>query len=84
MCVCVCVCVCMCVFLRVWERELIYVYAYMLKWHQFTFSLLELYDCIYVYACVVYWPSTRPNMPLQSDSPEGGDTFRWQLWEEIA
>ena len=23
-------------------------------------------------------------MPLQSDAPEGSDTFRWQLWEEIA
>ena len=33
--------------------------------------------------CVVYWPSTRPNMPFQSDAPEGSDTFRWQLWEEI-
>ena len=33
---------------------------------------------------VVYWPSTRPNMPFQSDAPEGSDTFRWQLWEEIA
>ena len=33
---------------------------------------------------VVYWPSTRPNMPFQSDALEGSDTFRWQLWEEIA
>ena len=33
---------------------------------------------------VVYWPSTRPNMPFQSDAPEGSDIFRWQLWEEIA
>ena len=32
---------------------------------------------------VVYWPSTRPNMPFQSDALEGSDTFRWQLWEEI-
>ena len=23
-------------------------------------------------------------MPFQSDAPEGSDTFRWQLWEEIA
>ena len=34
--------------------------------------------------CVAYWPSTRPNMPFQSDATEGSDTFRWQLWEEIA
>ena len=33
---------------------------------------------------VVYWPSTRPNIAFQSDAPEGSDTFRWQLWEEIA
>ena len=33
---------------------------------------------------VVYWPSTPPNMPFQSDAPTGSDTFRWQLWEEIA
>ena len=33
---------------------------------------------------VVYWPSTRPNMPFQSDAPERSDTFQWQLWEEIA
>ena len=31
---------------------------------------------------VVYWPSTRPNMPLQSDAPEASDTFRWQLWDK--
>ena len=24
------------------------------------------------------------NMPFQNDVPEGSDTFRWQLWEEIA
>ena len=36
-----------------------------------------------VLLCVVCWPSTRPNMPFQSDAPEGSDTFRWQLWEEI-
>ena len=23
-------------------------------------------------------------MPFQSDTPEGSDTFQWQLWEEIA
>ena len=32
---------------------------------------------------VVFWPSTQPNMIFQSDAPEGSDTFRWQLWEEI-
>ena len=25
--------------------------------------------------CAVYWPSTRPNIPFQSDAPEGSDTF---------
>ena len=35
-------------------------------------------------AFVEYWPSTRPNMPFQSDAPKGSDTFRCQLWEEIA
>ena len=34
--------------------------------------------------CVVFWPSSRPNMPFQSDAPEGSDTFQCQLWEEIA
>ena len=33
---------------------------------------------------VVYWPSTRQNMPFQSDAPKGSDAFRWQLWEEVA
>ena len=33
---------------------------------------------------VVFWPSTRPNLPFQSDTPEGSDTFQRQLWEEIA
>ena len=37
----------------------------------------------HIRASVVYWPSTRPNMPFQSDAPEGSDTFWWQLWEEI-
>ena len=25
--------------------------------------------------CAVFWPSTRPKMPFQSDAPEGSDTF---------
>ena len=33
---------------------------------------------------VVFWPSTRTNLPFQGDTPEGSDTFQWQLWEEIA
>ena len=37
-----------------------------------------------LYTIVVYWPSTRPYMPFQSDAPEGSDIFRWQLWKEIA
>ena len=32
---------------------------------------------------VVFWPSTRTNLPFQGDAPEGSDTFQWQLWEEI-
>ena len=35
-------------------------------------------------AIVVFWLSTQPKMPFQGDAPEGGDTFWWQLWEEIA
>ena len=31
--------------------------------------------------CVVYWPSTRPNMPFQSDALEGSDTFQWPVIE---
>ena len=34
--------------------------------------------------CVICWPSTRQKMPFQGDAPEGGDTFWWQLWGEIA
>ena len=30
---------------------------------------------------VVYWPSTRPNMPFQSDAPEGSDTSQWPVIE---
>ena len=30
---------------------------------------------------VVNWPSTRPNMPFQSDAPEGSDTFQWPVIE---
>ena len=30
---------------------------------------------------VVFWPSTRSNMPLQSDAPEGSDTFQWPVIE---
>ena len=30
---------------------------------------------------VVFWPSARANMPLQSDSPEGSDTFQWPVIE---
>ena len=33
---------------------------------------------------VVYWPSTMPNMPFQSDALEWSGTFRWLLWEEMA
>ena len=30
---------------------------------------------------VVFWPSARANMPLQSDTPEGSDTFQWPVIE---
>ena len=30
---------------------------------------------------VVFWPSTQPNMPFQSDAPEGSDTFQWPVIE---
>ena len=30
---------------------------------------------------VVFWPSTRANMPFQSDAPEGSDTSQWQVIE---
>ena len=30
-------------------------------------------------ASVVFWPSTRPNMPFQSDAPEERDTFQWPV-----
>ena len=49
-----------------------------------VFIVLSLCFCMYMCIVVVYWPSTRPNMPFQSDAPEGSDTFWWQLWEEIA
>ena len=47
-------------------------------------TLNEISGRVHVPCSVVYWPSSRPNMPFQSDAPEGCDTFRWQLWEEIA
>ena len=31
---------------------------------------------------VIYWPSARANMPLQSDAPEGSDTFQWPVIEK--
>ena len=30
---------------------------------------------------VVFWPSARANMPLQSDAPEESDTFQWPVIE---
>ena len=33
----------------------------------------------FVGVCVIYWPSTRPNMPFQSDAPEGSDIFQWPV-----
>ena len=30
---------------------------------------------------VAYWPSTRSNMPFQSDALEGSDTFQWPVIE---
>ena len=30
---------------------------------------------------VVFWSSTRPNMPFQNDAPEGSDPFQWPVIE---
>ena len=38
---------------------------------------------IFSFLDVVYRPSNRPNVPFQSDAPEGSDTFRWQLWDKV-
>ena len=35
----------------------------------------------YSYRSVVFWPSTRPNTPFQSDAPEGSDTYKWAVIE---
>ena len=40
------------------------------------------YEVIRSYTtCVVFWPSTRPNMPFQSDAPEESNTFQWPVIE---
>ena len=36
---------------------------------------------ILVSSRVVFWPSTRPNMPFQSDAPEGSYTFQLPVIE---
>ena len=30
---------------------------------------------------VIFWPSTRPKMLFQGDTPEGSDTFQWPVIE---
>ena len=34
--------------------------------------------------CVMFWPVDPAKNAIQGNAPEGGDTFWWQLWEEIA
>ena len=60
----------------------IYIYIYMYDY--FNCKMDDINNNNNCIGYVVYWPSIRPNMPFQSDAPEGSDTFRWQLWEEIA
>ena len=33
---------------------------------------------------VVFWPFDPAQNTIQDDTPEGSDTFQWQLGEEIA
>ena len=33
---------------------------------------------------VMFWPVDPAKNAIQGNAPEGGDTFWWQLWEEIA
>ena len=33
---------------------------------------------------VMFWPVDQAKNAIQGNAPEGGDTFWWQLWEEIA
>ena len=35
-------------------------------------------------AIVMFWPVGPAKNAIQGNAPEGGDTFWWQLWEEIA
>ena len=52
--------------------------------HQFGIKSCTLIRFLSKYRnIVVYCPSTRQNMLFQSDAPEGSDTFRWQVLEEI-
>ena len=51
--------------------------------HRAFQKLLEQLKCIAA-GVLCFDLLTRPKMPFQGDAPEGGDTFEWQLWEEIA
>ena len=55
--------------------------------------VLDIHSSIYIYIyiykerereCVMFWPVDPAKNAIQGNAPEGGDTFWWQLWEEIA
>ena len=43
-------------------------------------SLVDWYSGV----CVMFWPVDPAKNAIQGNAPEEGDTFWWQLWEEIA
>ena len=49
-------------------------------------SVLITYSLVYFtwFAVVMFWPFDPAKNAIQGNAPEGGDTFWWQLWEEIA
>ena len=60
------------------ERESLYLFFHKLS---HVGDACDIIVSIKENGIVVYWPSTQPNMPFQSDAPEGSDTFQWPVIE---
>ena len=73
------------------------VFVHIHIWHSATNSIIVRHSVVLqIRRYVVFWPSTRANMPFQSDAPEGSDISQlpvternrvggiwWMKWDKV-
>ena len=65
---------------RCWDVHIPFVRTFSLDFlHWITVIIIIVISC---WHDVVFWSSTRPKMPFQSDAPEGSDTFQWPVYRK--